>query len=284
MSPPRFAARLLLAASLGVPLAPASAQDPPPPTSRDTAVVEAIIREAQQDVLANARVIKWYHVAVVFGAIGASMALDEPIQRYAQEHRSSVSDDISTVFRQPGEPLFYGGIAAGTFGIGLVSGNADIRRTGGRMMASVALAGIFMAGGKRLIGRSRPNENAGAFVYHPFTSLRDSAGITTRSSMPSGHTTAAFALATTVAADVHNPIVDVLIYTFAAGTGFSRISDNRHWLSDVLAGMALGVTSGKLVSGQWRIFNLRPPGFLLTPTGTPALTWTVPLGPVRLAP
>ena len=283
MTFPGFAARLLLGASLGVPLQRALAQDPPP-APRDTAVVEAIIREAQQDVLANALVIKWYHAVAVFGAVGTSMALDETIQRYAQKHRSSVSDDVSTVFRQPGEPLFYAGISVGTFGVGVIARNADIRRAGGRMMASVALAGIVMAGGKRLIGRSRPNEDAGAFVFHPFTSLRDSAGIQTRGSMPSGHTAAAFALATTVATDVDNPIVDGLVYTFAAGTGFSRISDNRHWLSDVLAGMAVGITSAKLVSGQWRVFNLRPPGFLLTPTGTPALTWTVPLGPVRLAP
>ena len=283
MTTSRLAARLILVVSLGIPLAPAMAQDPPPPP-RDTAVVEAIIREAQQDVLANARVIKWYHAVAVFGAVGASMALDETIQRYSQKHRSSVSDDVSTVFRQPGEPLFYAGISAGTFGVGVIARNADIRRAGGRMMASVALAGIVMAGGKRLIGRSRPNEDAGAFVFHPFTSLSDSAGIQTRGSMPSGHTAAAFALATTVATDVDNPIVDALVYTFAAGTGFSRISDNRHWLSDVLAGAAIGITSAKLVSGQWRIFNLRPPGILLTPTGTPSVTWTVPLGPVRLAP
>lgn len=253
-----------------------------PLAAQDTAVVDSIRREAQQDVLANAGVIKWYHALAVLGAIGASMTLDEPIQRYAQEHRSATSDDVSRIFRQPGEPLFYAGVSAGTFGLGLISGNADIKRAGRRMMASVLLAGIFMGSTKRILGRSRPNEGVGAFVFHPFTSLRDSAGMQTRSSMPSGHTTAAFALATTVAADVDNPIVDGLVYVFAAGTGFSRISDNRHWFSDVLTGMALGVTSAKLVSGQWRIFHLTPPGFLLTPTGTPSVGWSVPLPHVEL--
>lgn len=126
-----------------------------------------------------------------------------------------------------------------------------------------------------LVGRSRPNEGVGAFKFHPFTSLTDSAGIQTRGSMPSGHTTAAFAIATSLADDIHNVPVQVALYTFAFGTAYSRINDNRHWFSDTVAGALLGITSAKLVNGHWRVFGLKPPGFLLTPTGTPTLTMNV---------
>jgi membrane-associated phospholipid phosphatase len=65
----------------------------------------------------------------------------------------------------------------------------------------------------------------------------------------------------------------VALYVLASGTAFSRINDNRHWLSDTALGAAIGVTTAKLVSGHWRVFGLRPPHFLVTPTGATALSW-----------
>jgi membrane-associated phospholipid phosphatase len=67
-----------------------------------------------------------------------------------------------------------------------------------------------------------------------------------------------------------------LLFTLASGTAFSRINDNRHWLSDAGVGALLGVTMAKLASGRWQMFGLRPPGFLLTPRGA-AVGWDLPL-------
>ena len=92
--------------------------------------------------------------------------------------------------------------------------------------------------------------------------------------MPSGHTTVAFALATALADDIHRPWATVGLYTLAAGVGWSRINDNRHWLSDVAGGAILGITSAKLVNGHWRIFGLRPPSVLLGPSNA-GLAWQV---------
>src|SRR3954454_15820405 len=83
----------------------------------------------------------------------------------------------------------------------------------------------------------------------PFTSLKDSAGVETRGAMPSGHTAAAFAVATSLADDIDNPIADVLLYIAAAGTALSRLNDNRHWLSDTIFGATLGVFTAKVVNG-----------------------------------
>jgi membrane-associated phospholipid phosphatase len=58
----------------------------------------------------------------------------------------------------------------------------------------------------------------------------------------------------------------------ATAVGWSRINDNRHWLSDVAAGALVGITSAKLVTGRWRIFGLHPPSVLLAP-GTMSIGW-----------
>ena len=43
------------------------------------------------------------------------------------------------------------------------------------------------------------------------------------------------------------PWVPWVSYTAAAGTGLSRINDEKHWASDVFLGAALGTAIGKLV-------------------------------------
>jgi hypothetical protein len=69
----------------------------------------------------------------------------------------------------------------------------------------------------------------------------------TYNSFPSGHTTTAF-----IGAEMMNqefgwrsPWYSVAGYTMATGTAFLRIMNNRHWLSDVVAGAGIGMLSTK---------------------------------------
>jgi len=63
-------------------------------------------------------------------------------------------------------------------------------------------------------------------------------------SFPSGHTAAAFLMATILGAFF--PMLAVLFYALAALIGFSRIYNGLHFPTDVLAGVILGVTSAKI--------------------------------------
>lgn len=242
-----------------------------------SALADTLVKEARREVIADAHVVRAYEVAIALGGVGAMLLLDRPVQRFSQRHRSHTTDDIAGFFRQEGEAPYYAGISLGVLGLGIVTSNPGMRRAGGRLVASVAVSALESAMLKRLVGRSRPNENVGSVSFHPFTSLSDSAGVETRGAMPSGHTTAAFAVATSLADDIKSPAAKVLLFTFATGTAFSRINDNRHWLSDTALGALLGITTAKVVGGHWRIFGLKPPGFLVTPTGAPAVGWDLPI-------
>ena len=257
---------------------PVLAQRPdslPRPPAADSARKDTLVHEARREVLATAHVVRWYEAAAAVGGVAALALLDEPVQRFSQKHRSKTTDDIAGVFRQEGEAPYYAGISLGVLGLGIVTGKPGIRRAGGRLVAAVVVSAAEMYAMKRVFGRSRPNEDVGAFSFHPFTSLKDSAGVETRGSMPSGHVTAAFAVATSLAEDTKSPLLHVLLYTAAAGTAFSRINDNRHWLSDTGMGAVLGIFTAKVVSGRWRIFGLHPPGFLVTPAGA-GVGWNLP--------
>jgi membrane-associated phospholipid phosphatase len=66
-------------------------------------------------------------------------------------------------------------------------------------------------------------------------------------SLPSGHTSTAFALAT-VAERHWGWKAGLPAYALAAGIGVSRIESNKHYLSDVIAGATLGTIVGRTVA------------------------------------
>lgn len=69
-----------------------------------------------------------------------------------------------------------------------------------------------------------------------------------RNSFPSGHTSLAFVGAELLWQEYHqhSPWIGVAGYLVAGTTGFLRMYNNRHWLTDVLAGAGIGILSTKL--------------------------------------
>jgi len=222
-------------------------------------------RQEAADSVQNPTVLRWWHGAIAVGGLSALMLLDEPSQRFFQERRSTGADDWARALRRVGQPEVYGTITLGLVAAGLLSGDANLTRSGGRLAATLLLAGGTATVAKLALGRPRPSQSLDADGYSPFSG---------QDAMPSGHTTMAFALATALADDIHRPWATVGLYTLATGVGWSRINDNRHWLSDVAGGAIVGITSAKLVNGHWRIFGLRPPSVLLGP-GHAGLAWRV---------
>ncbi len=76
----------------------------------------------------------------------------------------------------------------------------------------------------------------------------------TRNSFPSGHTARAFAVATCFHREYGDNSIWYSIggYTLASVTGILRIMNNRHWVTDVLGGAAIGIVSAQLAYGTHR--------------------------------
>jgi membrane-associated phospholipid phosphatase len=211
----------------------------------------------------SAHVIRWWHGVAAAGGISALMLLDHPVQRYSQRNSGTGADNVADVVRHFGQPEVYGTLTVGLLAAGLATHRPEVARAGGRLGVSLVLAGASVEVGKLLFGRPRPEQSLDADGFSPFSG---------QAALPSGHSAAAFALATSLADDIHRPWATVGLYGIATAVGWSRINDNKHWLSDVAAGALIGVTSAKLASGRWRIFRLRPPAILVGPEGM-ALGW-----------
>ena len=114
--------------------------------------------------------------------------------------------------------------------VGLKACGYKGRSTWGRMLVSDAFSVAAMAamvnGVKYSVQRLRPDESAS-------------------NSFPSGHTARAFMTATMLHKEYEgrSPWFGIGGYTLAALTGVSRVLNNRHLLTDVMAGAAIGIGS-----------------------------------------
>ena len=118
--------------------------------------------------------------------------------------------------------------------IGLKLGGVESRSSWPRLLASNIFAAGIMATAvnsmKYTIKRERPDGSK-------------------NNSFPSGHTATAFMAATIMHREyglTRSPLYSIGGYTVATATAFSRQLNNRHWLSDVLAGAGIGVLSAEL--------------------------------------
>ena len=209
--------------------------------------------------------VRWWEAAIALGAVGLVSIGDLGVDRWVQDHRTSQSDAVAHVFKWGGEPAVVFGVPAGMVLTGVVIRSPNLQRGGGRVLASIVLAGLTTGSLKFITGRFRPDEASSQYIFQPFSN---------HDAFPSGHATMAFALATSLSEEIRRPWASAVLYAGATGTAWSRLNDHKHWLSDVLAGAMIGVTSAKVMEGRWRVFGLGPPRFLVEPTiGSLRLEW-----------
>ncbi len=209
-----------------------------------------------QEPAAPVKNIGWREAAIFVAGIGTLMLIDEPVFDAVQDNRGYVGDVGMEPFRAFGSGWTFAIVSSGTLLAGLATGDDELTLTGERLFATFALAAGTVTLTKFLVGRSRPEQGRGAWTYDPFTP---------GASFYSGHSTMAFAMATALSEEIDNTYATVTLYSVAGLAALSRVYDDKHWLSDVVAGAALGIASAKFVYGRWTIFGLKAPTFLVSP-------------------
>lgn len=125
-----------------------------------------------------------------------------------------------------------GAVFTSIFALGLVLvGNSRVKLIGVEAIIALFFGQIFVQSLKKLMSRERPYK----ILKHLHTF-----GIEMRDySFPSGHTTASFSLATTIALNMPRTAVFVLV--LALIIGMSRVYLGVHYPTDVAAGIFIGV-------------------------------------------
>lgn len=124
-------------------------------------------------------------------------------------------------------------LAAGIFGGSLLTKNTKFQEAAFTSLEALLLTNITVNAAKFAFGRSRPLEESGSADFNYF--------MPGKTSFPSGHTANAFALLTPWILYYPNPFTYSL-FVLPVSTGIARISRNKHWLSDVAVGAAVGLS------------------------------------------
>jgi len=180
----------------------------------------------------------WLYFGGALAAIGAAHSFDERVREHfatgskailnGGEDKNSLRDAAPTV-----------ALIAGT---GLAAAFID-DRDGYREAWSLIEAGAFSGATAEVLGlatgRERPDETTSPNQWGKHGD-----------SFPSLHTTVAFAVGTVFAEsgnDEYRWPRRIIGYGVASATGYIRVSENVHWLSDSVAGSALGIATARFV-------------------------------------
>lgn len=220
-----------------------------------------------------------------FAALSAALVPhDTRVARWSQRpvlQRDRGLRHVMAVARDGGDPgtLLVG---VGAYATGLLLRHRPTADIGLHATGAIVASGVVTGALKGLFGRARPyavgDSNAGDFRLG-----RGFRGEGKYQSYPSGHTTAAFAFASVIAAETRHRapgaarFVTPLAYGGATLVGLSRIYHDRHWASDVALGAGIGTITGLTVV-RWQHANpsnridrrLLPAASLAAPAPGPA--------------
>jgi membrane-associated phospholipid phosphatase len=167
--------------------------------------------------------------------VGSALWLDSPARDAAIRNRTAGRDSTAKQVERFGAQYAVATLA-GLYGYGVVTGDENAKGTaldGG--IASLIAAGVITPVLKDVVGRARPLQGEGRYRFKPFSG---------DASFPSGHTTEAFALATVVAEHADSRWVTAGAYGVATLVGVARVYRDAHWVSDTIAGAAIGAFVG----------------------------------------
>lgn len=163
------------------------------------------------------------------------MATDRRTAGSLSENRTRLR--ISNGISQAGSSYGLGAFVTATYLIGRGTSNRRLRQTGELAAEALIDAAIVTFAFKKITQRPRPREDGGRGRF-----------FTGGNSHPSGHSAAAWSVATVFACKYKDrPLIHYGAYAAAGAVGISRFTARKHFLSDILVGSALGYGVGRYV-------------------------------------
>jgi len=119
----------------------------------------------------------------------------------------------------------------------ILIGSSNVKLMGFEALVVLIISQAIVHSLKKILSRERPYK----IIEHLNTF-----GINMKDySFPSGHTTASFSIATTIALNI--PRLTIIVFTLAMIVGISRIYLGVHYPTDVVAGILLGIGTALII-------------------------------------
>ncbi len=157
--------------------------------------------------------------------------------------------EVSEVADQPPLIVLSLGVLAG----GLLLKSPKLARTGARMLAAHLLATGLKTAVKRQVDRTRPDHA----LSTGYRMARGSSDTHELSSFPSGHTAGAVAVAQAIAREA--PVIGLPARLLATSVAIVQVPRAKHYVSDVLVGVAIGWIGERIASVAIDAIDRRAP-------------------------
>jgi membrane-associated phospholipid phosphatase len=167
--------------------------------------------------------------------------LDHGTREWVEDHQNTSYTNFSLFMTHLGEPPFLLGLSAVLYVGGEAFKDDNLRKTALMSLESFCINGVIVNGMRFLLSRSRPLSGEGPSSFHWFSFKNN------QHSFPSGHASTAFAVAAVIAGQSDNFLVGAVSYGLASLVAISRVINNEHWASDVVAASIIGYFIGKEV-------------------------------------
>ena len=135
------------------------------------------------------------------------------------------------------------------FAVGLLNKDKSLQNQSYKVVGSLLINTAVTQAMKYTIKRHRPYQDYPTIIYPD--------QIENDASFPSGHTSTAFALATSMSIQYKKWYVVVPAFAWASSVGYSRMYLGEHYPTDVLAGAAIGIGCAYL--SEWLTKKLITP-------------------------
>ncbi|MBC7588593.1 MAG: phosphatase PAP2 family protein [Chitinophagaceae bacterium] len=143
------------------------------------------------------------------------------------------------------------GIPIALFAINVLHKDSITKNKAIYIGSTVIISSIISTVSKKIIKRNRPSA-----IYPDIEAIGKAGSY----SMPSGHTSDAFALATSVSVAYRKWFVVAPVFVWAGAVGYSRLHLGVHYPTDVLAGAVVGAGSAYLSFklNNWLFHHAKP--------------------------
>jgi len=162
----------------------------------------------------------------------AALVVDAPVAEWVAGWKHPVADTIVGVLNPIGSGVTLMMACAALAVLARGFHRSRLQRAAWCGTLAFAAAGLLEFAIKHLVGRPRPDADLPALALMGPSLAPDV------DSFPSGHATSVFAVATVFAS--HYPSLRWPLYALAAAVAAGRVYLDRHYVSDIVAGAAIG--------------------------------------------
>lgn len=179
----------------------------------------------------------WTYFGATLAAVAAAHEFDSTVRTHFATGSNAVLNAQDKNSLRDALPAV--ALIAGTWATAGYLGDADGYRETWRLLEAGVLSAVTGEALTFAGGRERPDATTSPNQWRQGGD-----------SFPSVHATAAFAIGMTFAEsgnDEYRWIRRIVGYGIAAGTAYVRVKNNVHWVSDTVAGAALGIATARFV-------------------------------------